>query len=399
MGRITTRLDEEPLAVYRQLEHVSPEDRAEIVLNLITQYGILELPEQDGQRANLSGVDLSPHALKVCLDRLGTGTAPWWESQPQRAFLPKANLQRARLRNANLQDANLWMANLEGSDLEGANLQKTRLREANLRRADLWEANLQQANLFEANLREADLRYARLYDLDLLVCRDLTHIYIAGAYLERTRLRPEQLGWIVGEELLAQADQAQRILNAPPGIYRQISQTQLYEFTKHAYLALKQNFNDLGDYEAASWAYGKERLMEKMESWLAAQQAIKDRKWLPATRSFLKCASDQLVEWVCGYGESIGRVLATLILLLITSAALYGIFGAVVREDGTHLAFPIDMADLIVFSLNTMTNTDLGHLAPADDPLAHLAQGVQTLIAIFLTGLLGFVVGNRIRRS
>jgi uncharacterized protein YjbI with pentapeptide repeats len=426
MGRITTRLDEEPLAVYRQLEHVSPEDRAEIVFALITQYGRLDLPLRDGFRANLSGVNLSTARVKERLDRLQRPTAPWWDDREQKTNLQKANLHEANLREANLEGVNLREANLQEADLQGANLQRskltlarlertklweallqkaqlnsarlygTRLWKAQLQEADFWRADLQRTNFYEANLRKANFRNARFHEVDLSNCADLAQVYLEGAFFNHTRMRFTQLNGAVGEEFLARLKHYKAEL---PFTYENASHAQLYTFAKHAYVALKQNFYDLGDYEAASWAYRKERLMEKMEAWTTAQQALKDRHGLLAVRNLLKCTSDQLVEWTCGYGESIGRVLATLGLLLIASAALYGIFGAVVRPDGTHLTFPRDLADLVVFSLNTMTNTDLGQLTPANDPLAHLAQGVQTLCAIFLTGLLGFVVGNRIRRA
>ena len=72
--------------------------------------------ESDGERANLSGADLSG-----------------------------ANLYRADLYSANLSGADLYRANLSGADLSGANLSGADLSGANLYRADLSGANLYRA--------------------------------------------------------------------------------------------------------------------------------------------------------------------------------------------------------------------------------------------------------------
>ena len=74
------------------------------------------LNEDGGERANLSGADLSVANLSG-------------------ADLPGANLSRADLSGANLSVANLYRANLSGADLPGANLSR-----ANLSGADLYRA-------------------------------------------------------------------------------------------------------------------------------------------------------------------------------------------------------------------------------------------------------------------
>ena len=79
--------------------------------------------EGGGERANLSGADLS-----------------------------RANLSRADLSGANLYGANLSRANLSGANLSGAGLSGADLSWANLSGADLSWANLSRANLSGANL-------------------------------------------------------------------------------------------------------------------------------------------------------------------------------------------------------------------------------------------------------
>ena len=58
-----------------------------------------------------------------------------------------------------------------------------------------------------------------------------------------------------------------------------------------------------------------------------------------------------------------------------------------------------DPVDLAIFSLLAMTTSGspVVELQPAGK-LVHLLTGVQALLGIALTGLLGFVIGNRVRR-
>ena len=75
--------------------------------------------------------------------------------------------ERANLSGADLSEANLRGANLSGADLIGANLSEADLIEANLSKADLSEADLIEANLRGANLRGANLSGADLRGANL----------------------------------------------------------------------------------------------------------------------------------------------------------------------------------------------------------------------------------------
>ena len=108
-------------------------------------------------------------------------------------------------------------------------------------------------------------------------------------------------------------------------------------------------------------------------------------------------ASDQVVEWVCDYGESITRILRTMVLVYVAFTILYGVAGCVVDSDTK--AIVRDPGDLAIFSLLAMTtpgNPPVG-LAPRNVSV-HILTGLQALAGVGLTGLLGFVTGNLVRR-
>ena len=73
---------------------------------------------------------------------------------------PEEGGERANLSGANLSWANLRRADLSEADLSGANLRRADLYEANLSGANLRGANLSCANLSEADLSGADLDYS-----------------------------------------------------------------------------------------------------------------------------------------------------------------------------------------------------------------------------------------------
>jgi len=120
---------------------------------------VLELHEkwlnglEGGERANLTGVDLSNANLRCA--NLG------------KAILRFANLSESDLIHANLSDANLIGASLSDANLIGANLFKANLIGADLSGADLRHTNLICTDLSSTNLTNAILGYTNLSGANL----------------------------------------------------------------------------------------------------------------------------------------------------------------------------------------------------------------------------------------
>jgi len=336
------------------------------------------------QRASLYRAKLQGASLEVAnLQR-----AILYDAKLQRASLEEAKLQEANLGVANLQEANLGSANLQGAILYGANLQGASLRYTNLQEANLRDADLQRANLRSADLREVDL-------LDVKT-GGLLGIKLYRAKLDHTLLKREQLGPAIGDELT--------------GEYREARDT---------YLALKQNFEGLSDYEAASWSYIKERQMEKTCSapWRARRfygeeqlgdtsehklPAYHPRVWWFFVRHFFKWLGDGVVYVVCGYGERPWWTLGWMVLVFAVFVGIYWATWAVMKVERTPEATVLvptrNLLDLLVFGLGAFTTMDPKGLEPRATWVQFVA-GFEALLGIGLTGLLGFVLGNRIRRS
>lgn len=290
-----------------------------------------------------------------------------------------AKFGRAEARSATFENAILREASLDGADLVGADFRGAQLQNANLAGAQLRGVNLRGADLSRAQLDGADLSEAELVQANLLTCQ-LRHVSLAGAWMERTRLRVEQFGGAIGEEVAGQ-----------------------WAAARQGYLDLEQNFRGLGDAESASWCYRRARSMGKRSHGASARQAIQARDWRGALRNTASWASDTFVEWLCNYGDSIPRVVRAYGVALLAFAAYYLVTGSLLRpmpSGAETLWVPTrDVVDVLSFSfLNQITSTtpDLG-LKLASRSI-YVVGSLQYVVGVVLIGLLGFVLGNRIRR-
>ena len=368
-----------------------------------------DLSHASGSNLVLAGARLEEAALREA-DLIGgdlTGVDAG-EADFSRALLEDARLTGARLRfaqfteavmdGADLSGADLWGAKLGGVEaersvfrgarldeakMEGADLTAADFSGATLRRADLSGARFRGANLRDAvldgaNLSGADLSGAILPHVSLTSC-NLRHACFAGAWLERTRMRAHQLGGATGEEVAG-----------------------AFEPAIESYIVLEQNFRSLGSAADASWAFRRRRRMGKRLHGQRAGAALAKHNWRAAFRPGLGWLSDRAAEWLCDYGESVGRVLRAFLLVLVGFAALYWLTGCLALRDapvaGVHGPRDFAPVDYLLFSLDSMTTVGTSEvgLKPASQ-FGVLLSSVQTVLGTVLLGLFGFVLGVRMR--
>lgn len=290
-----------------------------------------------------------------------------------------ASLAAADANGADFRGAILRESDLAGADLSDALLRGAALGKANLKGTKLRGADLRRASIAGADLSDADLRDARLQGLDLTAC-NLARVRLSGAWLDKVRIGRAQVGEAVGEELAGEHDDARK-----------------------AYLGLERLFTDMGDPDAASWAYRRKRRMQKLDALGRAHAARKAGDWRGALGPYANFASDQVFEWLCDYGESVPRVLLSMLAVYVGFTLVYGVLGSVLSvetlpsgvEVKSTTRHPIDLA-IFSLAMTTSSNPPVG-LEPRDT-FVSLLTSIQALIGITLTGLLGFVVGNLVRR-
>lgn len=431
----------EPSPDFRaQLDRAPPADRSILLLDFMRQsdggrlaldgmqLGDVELTEArlagaslrgtdlagaDLRRADLSGASLRGASLararieEACFagaDLIGAdltdvhaGEADFRDALLEDAQLPRAELRFAIFRDAlldgtNFESADLWAAKFDGAeatfanfrgahlseaqftgvDLTGADLSGAALQKANLTNAKLRGVNFEGATLTGTDLSGADLTDANLPRVNLSSC-NLRHARLSGAWLEKTWFRQDQLGGALGEEIAHE-----------------------YEAARQGYLNLEQNFRSIGNPEAASWAYRRSRRMGKLHERRLAALAIRRRDWRRAGPQLLYAASDSFVEWLCDYGDGLLRVVRAYALCVITFALIYGATGALIYENGSPARNPALLLAYSWLSMATSGSPELG-LKPAGPYMLYL-DSLQYTLGVVLTGLFGFVLGNRIRR-
>lgn len=347
------------------------------------------------EEARLIGADLIGGVLRG----VDAGEADFTDALLEDADLAGARLRFAHFGNAvmdgaNLAGADLWGARLQGAEAERACFKAARLDEAQLQKAllaqaDLTGATLRRAHLQGAVLRGAVLRDAVLDGADLsgadltgavlphvsLSSCVLTHIRVAGAWMERTRLSAHQLGGAIGEEVAGE-----------------------FEAAREGYIVLEQNFRTLGSGDDERWAFLRRRRMGKRLHRARAMAAWQGRTPAAAVTLTLRWAGDVMSEWVCDYGESLNRVFRAFLVVLLGFAAVYWLTGSLVPRPGAASGVRFEAVDYLLFSLDSMTTVGTGEvgLRPGSQ-LGVLLSSLQTVVGTVLLGLFGFVLGVRMR--
>jgi hypothetical protein len=394
---------------------------------------LLTLIEAHGgpYRLDLSGcylarINLGRAALEVELAKRRAGGAT--DEPPWRSLLSDG----MALSDAILHDTYLSNANLEGAELTGSDLSDAKLMGANLDNALLWHSDFRGAFVFDTGFRGADFLGAHLRGVDLYDAQ-LEGALWRGALLDRTRMRRERLGKATGEELVAKGQQAMSSLRPPPTFHE----------ARETYLDLKTNFDSIGRYGDASWAYMKEQQMEKAmhfpttagHNWLRERMgsAVPPPWWGPGrlprwlwwklrsgfyhARLFLglcprevrqdmtrrdeqgeerdewlsrrRWARNWAYELLTGYGE---RPWNPIIIAATCIAAFAVGYWATAAVRGFW--------DAVAYSVATFATFNLARPATQPQGLGvEFASAVEAMLGISLFALFVFTLGNRMRRS
>jgi len=187
------------------------------------------------------------------------------------------------------------------------------------------------------------------------------------------------------------------------------------------YLALKNAFLDAGRYHDASWAYVKERQMERKTKapWRARQyhghrhplgiQRIPcyDQlpRWHPLVwwfwlRYLVKWLLDWATELSCGYGQRPLRTLGVAALVLVVFPLFYWATAGVGWHDpalGQDIICT-NFLDYVIYSTGAFATIGYEGLK-ALNTVARVLTASEALLGIALVALLMFTLGNRISRS
>jgi len=261
-----------------------------------------------------------------------------------------------------------WLS-VAGINLRGAHLQGAVLRDAQLQGADLIGAQLQGAFLVGAQLRGAVLVGAELRRVDMYEVETLDGAHWRGAHLDQTLVRRESLGKATGDEIEAHDNRT----------------AEAYSQATEAYLLLKNNFNQIGRYEDASWAYVKEQQMEKMayhSEWRSQGWKVW-RGW----GSFWRWLRYWAYELATGYGERPWNPVVGGVLMILGFAGGFWVTRAVAN-----------FWDALIYSIATFATFNLADTGPTGRG-ADVASSVEALLGIAVLALVVFTLGNKMSRG
>jgi hypothetical protein len=263
------------------------------------------------------------------------------------------------LSGMDLKGADLSEIHLVGADLSGANLARS-----NLSKAHLYGANLQGANLFKADLAGANLNSTNLQDCNLL-----------GANLEETRMNDIILNrkfYVINE---LEARDAHKRGDKETARLKMAEARDVYRLLKRA-LDGQAHSKDVG--------------------MLFAREMIVTRKLMPLYsphRVWLK-----LVDLSFGYGERIGRILASILAIIFTSALFYGFeglqYGDTIIKYGNGETFLATVGNLIYFSTVVFTTVGFGDITPIG-PVNKLIMMLEGFSSILYMAMLIIAIYKR----
>jgi hypothetical protein len=278
------------------------------------------------------------------------------------AVLYGAELQQARLAWADLRAAEFADTNLQGADLTHARLQRTDLALCQLKAADLRDAELQGADMYE------------------VTSLDGAHWY--GANLDHTRIKRETLGEAIGDELKAHGKKTARA----------------YHEAKEACLLLKNNFNQIGRYEDASWAYVKERCMERKALYQEHRWWIwPPKRWVPKSwKSWWRWVLAWATEALTNYGQDPWRPIVWAVALALgLFPLLFWTAGNLHHQDGTSITA---YWDAMAYSLTTFGTLSFNDLQPVGIG-TRIISAIEAFTGVLLFALVVFTLGNKMSRG
>ena len=266
------------------------------------------------------------------------------------------------------------------SDLSATNLSEADLRNANLSKADLSNANLSGADVVGANLSEADLRGANLTDTILY------EVNLNNATLSRGTIidPPDQISWwkfiIIGNPLDEWGGgrffkEYDIDISEPTTVYpAQRDSRFLVEAEDTAarmYHELRVAYSVNGLFAQAREARVRERRARRREAYF-------EGGW----RGKAAYYSSMLSEIFTGYGVRLGPVVGWMILLFVSSTAVY-----------LYAGIQHTTSETIAYSVLAFTAAP-----PPPLPSGGFVQTVvmiETFFGTLSTVLLGYVLGNR----
>jgi uncharacterized protein YjbI with pentapeptide repeats len=340
----------------------------------------------DFRGENLAGIDLTGASTHALTDvRFGV--------HPVQSGRPPARLTGARFRGNELLRCSFAHAVLEDVDLRGCTLIKCDFRYVIFRRATLENATVVDCDFYRAVFEEgcivADAHFESV---------SLTHAWLHGMVGVR---RATFVGTPGKPALAAEANLEQyaeflrptlkdRFKRLPAGA----ALRDRLEEAALVYRHLSGVWTAQGHYDDATWAYVRTKELERQY----AKARRSDPSCPPRERrkDLRRWALLSVANALCRYGDGLGRVFAWIAAVAVVPGLVLWL-GHGIESTDAH-ASRATWWQALLFGVGRLGAFDLHRLQTS----GYWADGVvvtQSVVGIALLGLLGFVLGGKLRGS
>lgn len=317
-------------------------------------------------------------------------------------LLEKLDFRGCRLEGVTFDEGTLVECNFDNCTLERVSFRKAVLRNCRFRRAAISWSDLRYCEIDRATFEEAAITFCDFYRAMLggvVIMRKAriadTSLYYAY-FCEGVNIRRENL--VSGRLLQQDYDAYRRFLvewNTCGTGERRNDRAGKSEWDPENSLRARwadaeeiyKNLNGLwcgrGFLRDANWAYIKGRRAERRRMMAEWSEAPLPQK-AALTR---KIATNLSMDVLFGYGESLTRMIVTYTLLVLLFA--YVFYGNASLPSYLHALW---------ISLKNMVGVGSEQLNGIS-PLVDMLNVVQTTLGILLTGIFGFILGNKIRNQ
>ena len=322
--------------------------------------------------------------------------------------------QSRPLRQLNFKGAKLEDLIFDEAELEACDFDQARLERVSFKRCQMKRCRFRQTQMAWSDFRYSEIDNATFEEAQINYC-DFYRLTFAGVIIfRRARIRHSSLFYtyfneaatirrenLVGDRIVQEQRRAyahflkswhsqgtgerQNDNNKVSDWSPDKSLRNRYADAEDIYKTLNGLWNSRGFLGDANWAYVKGKQMERrrmMADWPRARPWVK-------LHSLSAIVWNYASDWLFGYGENIWRIIRTYVaLVFIFSFLIYG---------HPELSFQ-DYATALLASLKNM-------VAMTDDslrgisPLVDFLNIIQTTLGILITGIFGFVLGNKIRNQ
>lgn len=326
-----------------------------------------------GRLLDLSGFDLEGVDLAETMLR---DVVFGWHRGPR----PPASLRGAQFRGSVLTRCFFAHTDLARADFRNCKASNCDFRYATFEDTTLQEATLVMCDLYRATLKEGTVMHDTTLELVSLtgVLEGATGLRWS-AFDPKGRRRPA----LVLESERDYVEFLQRTQRDRPEHYP------IEDALRDRLDDAARNYRDLcglwtarGQFRDAGNAYVHGRRLERQ----AAGPLFRRTPFHP-----LRWAGLWVADLLCSFGESLWKILVWLVVIALLPGVVYAIAGDVVT--GAH-----GLGDDLLFSASQITVATPTRLSSSSH-VVEWVRVVQTLLGVAALGLLGFVLGNKLRSS